>query len=488
MSDLTRRQCCAGLVALLGGLATGGCATISPEEERQIGRKEAEEVERTMGLVRERRLVEYVGAIGKRLELVARRADLAWEWNVADESEPNAFAAPGGWTYLTRGLLALSNREDEVACVLGHEMAHVMERHAVSRVGAATPLAILFGLPGGILGMVSPTLGGIVSGTGLVVAGLTLARYSREQEHEADRIGITLAAGAGWDPSALTDFLTTLERAQALARGGTGRPSFFATHPSTPERVANVQAVARSLSRPAAAPIAGTRAAFLDRIEGLVIGDNPANGVFAGRLFLHADLDLALEVPAGWKTANSAEAAGAVAPDEAAVVILQHVTTGNDPVAGARADGLSDAQIQRLRRLQISRLPAAALTASTRDGTRVALTWIAHRAHIFRVTGACGGADWERYREVFEQTAASFRPLRLEDRERIVESRLRIRPARAGETVAQVLARGGSAWSPAQAAVANAVAPERQLEPGWPIKVAVSGRYRPAGVPASGQR
>ena len=254
-SCLSRRQWCAGLVTLLGGLAAGACATVSPQAERSIGRKEADEVERTVGLVREPRVAEYVEAIGARLGQATGRLDISWQWNVADDGDANAFAVPGGWVYVTRGLLALSNREDEVAGVLAHEMAHVVERHAVRRAGAATPLAILFGVPSGILGIVSPSLGGIVGGAGRLVSGLTLAPYSREQEREADRVGSALAARAGWDPSALADLLGTLERAETAAGSAPTRSSFFATHPSTPDRVANIAALARSLSPAAVAPI-----------------------------------------------------------------------------------------------------------------------------------------------------------------------------------------------------------------------------------------
>ena len=450
---------------------------MSPQEERQIGGKEAQEIEKTVGLVRDRRLVEYISSIGARLERAAGRAAIAWQWSVADDPEMNAFALPGGWVYVTRGLLALSNREDELAGVLAHEMAHVLERHAVKRVGAATPLAVLFGVPSGILGMVSPSLGAIVGGAGRIVSGLALAPYSREQELAADRIGIALAARAGWDPAALGGLLGTLERAEALSGSGAKR-SFFATHPSTPDRVAKIDAVAGSLSRAPVAPITGSRAAFLGRLDGLVIGNNAANGVFMGQLFLHPDFDLALAMPANWKTGNSPEAAGAIAPGESAVVLLHLVGDGNDPVAGAKADGLTDAQLERIRRVQSSPLPAAALTARTRHGTYIALTWIAHRSRIFRVTGVCGGADWERYRPEFERTAASIRPLRSDEKERIVQSRLRIRAARAGESIAELLARGGATWTPAQAALVNGVAPERRLDRDWPAKVAISERYR----------
>jgi predicted Zn-dependent protease len=220
-------------VALLGGLAAGACTTVSPREERDIGRKEAEEVQRTVGLVDDPKVVEYVSAIGARLGQAAARPDIGWQFAVADDPAANAFALPGGWVYVTRGLLALANREDDLAAVLGHEMAHVIERHATSRVGAATPLAVLFGVPSGILSTVSPTLGGIVGGAGRVVTGLALAPYSREQEREADRVGIALSARAGWDPGALVAFLQTLERAEALAGSESKRSQFFATHPST---------------------------------------------------------------------------------------------------------------------------------------------------------------------------------------------------------------------------------------------------------------
>jgi predicted Zn-dependent protease len=227
MSALTRRQSCGRLLTLVSGLAAARCATVSPQEERRLGQKEAEEVERTVGLVREPRLVQYVTAVGGRLAQAAGRSDIAWKFSVADEGDQNAFSLPGGFVYVTRGLLALVNREDELAGVLAHEMAHVTERHAVNRVGAATPLAVLFGVPGGILGMVSPTLGGIVGGTGKMLSGLTLAPYSREQEHEADRVGIAFAARAGWDPRAVGEFLATLDRAESLAAGGGAKRSSF---------------------------------------------------------------------------------------------------------------------------------------------------------------------------------------------------------------------------------------------------------------------
>lgn len=479
MRELTRREWGGGLVATLAMLSQG-CATFSPGEERTLGREEAEEIERVVGLVREPRLVDYVRQVAGRLAQAAQRSDVAWQFNVADDAEANAFALPGGWVYVTRGLLALLNTEDELAGVLGHEMAHVLERHAARRAGAATPFALLFGVPAAILGTVSPTLGGVVGGTGRLASGAVLASYSRDQEREADERGIALAARAGWNPGALADFLHTLERDETLAGGDPTRPRFFSTHPSTPERAGRIQAAARAQARGAGAPLAGSRSAFLGRLEGLVVGDDPAIGVFLGRLFVHPELDVALEMPAQWKTVNSPEAAGAVAaPGGDAAVLVHVVGAGDDPAEGARADGLREPQLKRLQRAQVSALPAVRLLADTRDGDRVALTWIAHRKRVFRVTGIAPIRTWERYGPALERTVESFRPLRPADRERIVESRLRIRPARAGETVAQVLARGGGTWNAAQTAVANGTTVDARLAAGWPVKVPVAQRYTP---------
>jgi predicted Zn-dependent protease len=480
---LTRRECCGGLLVTLGTLAAGGCATVagvSPEREQQAGREEAEEVERTTGLVKDPALVGYVRQVGERLVSAASATNVTWQFQVSDEPDPNAFALPGGWVYVTRGLLELVNREDELAGVVGHEVAHVVERHAAQRVSAATPFAVLFGAPAAILGRVSPALGGVLGGAGKLATGLVVAPYSREQEHEADRVGATLTAKSGWDPRALSTFLQTLEREDALDHAGERRSSFFSMHPATPERVKEIEALAGSLARANTPPIVGNREALLARLDGLLVGDNPAYGVFLDSLFVHPGADLAMQMPASWKTRATAEAAGAIAGDGGAVVLFQRRADGDDPVAGARSDGLSDRQVGRLERVRIGGLPAARLLAQTQQGDLLDLTWIAHRQRIFRVAGICEISGRERYAGALQQVATSTRPLRPGDRERILETRLRIRTARSGETLAQVLTRSNSPWSPARAAVANGVAVETRLEAGWPVKVAVRQRHVPA--------
>lgn len=213
------------------------------------------------------------------------------------------------------------------------------------------------------------------------------------------------------------------------------------------------------------------------RLDGLVVGNNPAYGVFLGSVFVHPDFELAVEMPAGWKRLKNAAVAGAVAQDGDAAVLLQLAAQGDDPVAGARADGLSEARLGDLQRREIAGLSAVGLLADTRDGNRVVLTWIAHRGHIFRVMGMTPSRDWERHGPTLERVATSVRPLRASDRERIMETRLRIRPARAGETVAEVISRNGGAWTAARAAVANGIMTDAKLEGDWPVKIPIRQTY-----------
>jgi Peptidase family M48 len=237
-------------------------------------------------------------------------------------------------------------------------------------------LAVLFGVPSAIAGVVSPTLGGIIDGVGTLASGAVLAPYSREQEREADRFGVDLAARAGWDPMGLPSMLRTLERDQALAGSDPSRVSFFANHPATPDRVKDTSAAAQTLTRGTARSIAATRPAFLAQIDGLVVGPDPASGVFVGSTFEHPDLGFALEMPAGWKAKNTAAAAIAMPPNGRAAVALVVVAEDDDPVEGAREDGLDDKLVRQLTRQTISGLPAVQLIAQDRD---------THAPHVDRV-------------------------------------------------------------------------------------------------------
>jgi predicted Zn-dependent protease len=226
MNNTRKRNLCTGgiLVLIVHIMGVGsGCAInpvsgwpeltlISAKQEQEIGAEEAKKVEEQMGLLDDTPFLPYLDALGQRLAKESPRQDVTHQFHVADMAEPNAFALPGGYVYVTRGLLALVNSEDELAGVVGHEIGHVAARHTVQKISRQGPFAVVFGLASGIVGLVSPFVGNIIGGVGDLTQSLVFSPYSRSQETEADRVGQEMAAKAGWDPAALSAFLTTLER------------------------------------------------------------------------------------------------------------------------------------------------------------------------------------------------------------------------------------------------------------------------------------
>src|SRR6184192_1217287 len=304
------------------------------------------------------------------------------------------------------------------------------------------------------------------------------SRVRRDRDRPA---GSHPAAAGRWDPAGLSRSLRTLERDDTLHHGEERPNSFFATHPPLPDRVADTEARAATLARTAAAPVAGP-GGMLRRLDGLPVGPRASNGVFDGETFLHPDLDFRVRFPAGWKTANERTVVGASAPDGRAVVGLELVGKGSDPEAALRALQ-EEAKIDLApgaERLMVGGLPAihATTTARTRDG-RVALdlTWIAHAERIYRVIGAAPPDGAAAAKPFFRATVESFRPLTASERAGIRETRVRIVAARAGEGLADVLARARSTWTVETAAVANGLDATARLRPAKLVKVAVAEPY-----------
>jgi predicted Zn-dependent protease len=450
---------------------------MSPQREVAVGQQAAAQVEREIGLVRDPALTGYVDAIGQRLAAGSPRHDVAYRFAVADMPEPNAFALPGGWVYVSRGLLAYANSEDELANVIGHEIGHVAARHAAQRETRSAQIGIL-----SAIGALAAGLAGggeaaqMVGQLGQTAGASMIASYSRDQERQADDIGQRLAASAGFDPTAMADYLSTHEREGALHGGPTRRPSFLDSHPDPGERAVVASRRAAELPRGRSGSLAGDRVAFLRRLEGLAVGPDPREGVFEGSRFLHPGLDFVVDFPRGWRTQNARQAVAALAPRQDAVIVLESQGARGDPRLAAQRwlqanpVRLLDSGATRVGGWSAFR---ALAEAQTRQGaTALHLTWIAHPHGTFRVTGMTGPSAWRLYAPVFDGVVASFGPLPASERGRIHGLRLAIATARGGESLAELGRRTGNAWSPDETAVANGLARESRLAAGTLVKIA----------------
>ena len=454
------------------------------EGERQIGAEEAKKVEKQMGLTDDPQLASYVESLGQRLATHSPRQDVPYNFYVVEMVEPNAFALPGGFVYVSRGLLPVVNSEDELAGVIGHEIGHVAARHSVQRLSAAAPFAIVGGVAGAVTGIVSDNLSDTVMGITGFTGSLVLAPYSRSQEREADTVGVDMAAAGGWDPDGLSRFLHTLETLEKLKKEKPSSPSFFDSHPSTPERVKDTSEYAKSVTRGPARPIAPDHASFLEKLNGVVIGPHPAEGVFVDSLFLHPHLNFALRYPTGWETQISRQMVIGAEKKESTVAFLQVAGEGNDPMVVPKAlDKKSGGKLaSQVERFQVGGLPATRLVlqTDTKHGPIVLhLNWIAYQGVIYQIVGVSPHKTYEKYEPAFRRMVESFRPLTQTERMNFSITRLRLARAQEGETLQRLISRTESTWTDAEIAAANGITKDAVLREGQIIKFAKKERYRP---------
>jgi predicted Zn-dependent protease len=360
---------------------------------------------------------------------------------------------------VSRGLLVLSNSEDELAGVLGHEIIHVAARHAAARQ------SVMQGLPGPLQFMAM----GYIAG------------FGRDQEREADRLGQGLAGLAGYDPHGLASFLSQLNNEERLELGGSRLPGYLDSHPATSDRVASASSRADMVAWQPQPNVAANRAEFLAKIDGLIVGTAGSEGVFQGDRFVHPDLGWTIRFPPGWTLLNTRQAVGAVAPQRDAVVSLEHQGRGDDPSAAAErflsAPSQKGVGIDKRQPVKIGGLPGyrAEGGVNVRGGAiHVQFTWIAYKGSIYRVTGFGRG---RRYEGSLRSVPRTFRPLPPNWKSPIHERRLRIVSARSGESLQQLSARAANTWDLQQTAVMNKIYATDRLEAGQLIKVAVAEEY-----------
>ena len=496
------------LVAIAIALLCAACAVnpvsgrrelilVSREQEQAAGREGAEQVAAAMGIFADARLSAYIAAVGERVAAHSPREQIDWRFEIVDQALPNAFALPDGHMYVSRGLLELANSEDELAGVLAHEVVHVAARHHAQQQTRATGVGLL-ALPALLAGAVlGGPVGQVVQAPLLVLGAGVVASYGRDQEREADRVGQRLAALAGYDPAAFEGYLATLARWSEGQKGRTREPGFFDTHPSTPERIASSRENAATLDRQPLAGIAADRDAFLRKLEDLVVGENPAEGVFQGALFLQPELMFSLRFPEGWQTLNARSQVGAFSPDEQASVVLEVQGPGSDPKLAAKAMVAAiarDAPLELLRAdaLTLSGCDAfrvEALASGRRGATLLHLTWIAYGGLIYLVAGMVDAAHVRTQHAALAAAGDSFRPLEAADKGSIRGRRLRLARTRANEGLAALSRRTGSVWEPGYAALVNGLAPDAVPGAGRLVKIAVElpyARRSPEGGPSPG--
>ncbi len=408
------------LTASAGALAVAiACATnpatgkkqlmlVSEAQEIAMGKEADQEAVAAYGLYPDEKIQAYVNALGQRLAAKSERPSLPWSFKVVDDPAVNAFALPGGYIYVTRGLMAHLRSEAELAGVMGHEIGHVTGRHSASQMSKQT-----LAMGGLVLGMaVRPELQQF-AGLAQQGLGLLFLKFGRDDESQADELGLRYMTREHYDPREMLEVFGVLDGV-TRAEGGGRMPDWLSTHPSPGNRLARIQG---EIATTGASGTVVNRADYLRRLDGMVFGENPREGFFRANAFYHPDLRFQLSFPRGFKTQNQKQAVVGVSEAQDALVALT-LAAGSSPEEAAR-QFLSQQGVQagRSSRERIGNLPAytALFEAATEEGTlRGEVSFLSYDGKIYRIMAYTPATRFAAYQRAFEDTIGSFS--RLTDR------------------------------------------------------------------------
>lgn len=432
-----------------------------------MGQEADPQIVAQFGLYPDESLQQYLDGIGQRLASLSERPDLPWTFRLLDDPVVNAFALPGGFNYITRGIMVHFNSEAELAGVMGHELGHVTARHSAAQMTQQTLAGV--GLVAGMI--LVPDLQDYA---GLAGAGLQLMflRFSRDDEREADDLGLRYIYRAGYDPREMPNVFAMLERVSRAS--GAGRvPGWLSTHPDPADRQERIREKIAALPVQDFSALVVARDEYLRRLDGMVYGPNPREGYFRGQNFLHPDLEFQLTFPPNWRTMNQKRAVLAQPPDRDGLFELTLAQVAS-PMEGAQGflaeEGVSGGPA-RSGNINGHSAATAGFRAQTNQGVLEGIvTFIAYRGNVYRLMGYAPRERWRVYNQDMRAITGTFD--RLTDQEALNAQPLRIRvdQVSGAMTLSEFVAREPSPVAVETVALLNQMEPTTMLTRGQLVK------------------
>ena len=468
--------------AVLVGLLCLGCATnpvtgrrelslVTASDEAQIGREGYTAVKAEYGFYDDPAEQAYVNSVGQRVAKASHLPNASWTFTVIDDPAVNAFAMPGGYIYVTRGILAYLNSEAQLAGVIGHECGHVTARHSAQSITQQQ----LAGLGLGIVSIAVPGFQryGQAAQTAL---GLMFLKYSRDHETQADELGVQYSTGAGYDSREMPLTYAMLKRVAEQA--GSSLPTFLSTHPDPGSREERTSALAQQATAgKTGLLIRGNE--YIRHQDGIVFGADPRQGYFEGQHYYHPTLGFQMEFPGGWKTQDSRQAIMAQSPDQSSSIQVTSVDAGgrtprdyvSDLQRGGKIGGAEGASET------IGGYPAwvgrLQVTNSQGQSSILDAAYIQKSAgQMFELLGLPGQHEGEIF-----STARSFRALTDPSRLNAEPNRVKVVTAPRTGTFQEVVGGlGPQAADVNTESILNNVEPDQTVHAGELLKIVVKGR------------
>ncbi|MFB6248318.1 MAG: M48 family metalloprotease [Salinibacter sp.] len=455
-------------------------------EEVKLGRKTDQQIQQQYGVYEDEELQQYVDRVAQDVlaESHMRRPSTPekfrtteFTFRVLDSPVINAFALPGGYVYVTRGLLAHLNNEAQLAVVLGHEIGHVAGRHA-SKQAAKKQLMQGVLLGGALAGQAA--FGGNVAenvlGIGGQAAQLLSLSYSRDNERESDRLGVEYATKAGYDAAEGADFFTSLKRKSE--QSGRSIPTWRSTHPDPGQREDTIVELARQWDQKVeGASDVRNQDAYYAALENVVLGQNPRQGFVENDVFYHPELAFRFPVPSGWKTRNQTSQVAMIQPDQEAYVLFRISDADTPEAAAAKFAGQQGLTVVERRATQVNGHEARRVVAEAQpqrgQAVRVLSYFIAYSDQVYSFQGLAAAQQYDTYRPVLERPMTGFDALRDRDKLTIQPTRLALRPAPRAAPFRMFVEEEAlpDGMSPTDLAILNQLGLDDQVQQGRPLKL-----------------
>ncbi len=464
----------AAIIACATNPATGKkeFMLVSEGQEIALGQQEDQKAVASFGVYDDAALQDYVASLGQALAESTERPDLPWTFRLVDDPAVNAFALPGGFVYMTRGILAYLDSEAELAMVMGHEVGHVTARHSASQMSSQQLMSLGMGI--GMIAVPELRRYGDLAQLGL---GLLFLKFGRDDENEADTLGLRYSNRLDYDAAEGAQAFRMLDQLSEQSEAGRV-PGWLSTHPDPGDRYRRLLAAARQKGLDGGHV---RREAYLQRLEGMSFGENPREGFFREGAFYHPDLRFRFEMPRGFKGQNTKQAVWAVSPDGDAVFQLTLAEGGSPDGAAREFFGSQEIRTRDTDRTSVNGLPAIVGSFDATSGqtlVRGVAAFVALDDRVYRLVGYTGRADWNRYSRSFGAAMRSFGPLRERWALDMQPNRIDLVVPRSDMTLAQFMKRYPSTVPESTIAIINQLQPGDTFKAGRPAKRVTGGDRR----------
>jgi len=410
---------------------------LTESDEIKLGQTTDKSIVEMYGIYDDEALRNYISEIGSKMVPISHRPNLKFEFKVMDSPVINAFAVPGGFVYITRGILAYLNNEAELAGVVGHEIGHVTARHSAKQYSNAQLAQVGLGL-GSILSEDFARYSGLAA-QGI---GLLFLKFSRDNESQSDDLGVEYSTKIGYDAREMANFFVTLNRMQGGQTAG-GLPDWFSTHPNPADRIVEIRGEAAKWQQAiSASNLKINRDEYLNKINGVVCGPNPRQGFVENNMFYHPDLKFQFPIPSGWNTTNMPTQVQMLSADEKAAIVFAMSPNKTATEAANYFISNTKASVSVQEDIKVHGFAARRLISvlTGQSGPLQVLSYFIEKdGTVFVFHGFTAQGSFTQYQDAFENSMSGFAALTDRQKLNIKPDRIRIRKINQPMTLEQAL-------------------------------------------------